>query len=165
MPTATPISADELRGVMRFWATGVAVLTTRAGDARHGMTVSSFTSISLTPPLVLVCVEQGVRTHRLLAEAGVFALSLLGVDQAAISDRFAGRETEAQDRLAGLPTFTAVTGAPILADHLAYLDCRVVAAHPSADHTIFVAEVLAAAGPGGETSPLLYFNRGYHRLS
>jgi flavin reductase (DIM6/NTAB) family NADH-FMN oxidoreductase RutF len=171
-----PVDPDMLRAVMRHWPTGVAILTSRHGPQAHGMTVSSFTSISLEPPLILACVEHGVRTHGLIEQSGVFAISFLRDGQAWISDRFAGRETDKQDRFEGLNTYTAVTGAPILADNLGHLDCVVTAAHPAGDHTIFVAEVVSAAvgsawaktGGNGHAhaglGPLLYFDRGYHRL-
>ncbi len=173
------IDPELLRGVMRHWATGVAILSARHAGVAHGMTVNSFCSVSLDPPLVLVSLEQAVRTHALVERSGVFAVSFLRAEQAWISDRFAGRETENSDRFEGLPTFTAATGAPILADNIGYLDCRVTAAYPAASHTLFVAAV-AAAGPGtaglvlGDegagadggppAKPLLYFNRDYRKM-
>ncbi len=171
-----PVDPEMLRAVMRHWPTGVAILTSRHGAQAHGMTVNSFTSISLEPPLVLACVERSVRTHGLIEQSGVFAISFLRDGQAWISDRFAGRDTEKKDRFEGLRTYAAVTGAPILADNLGHLDCVVTAAHPAGDHTIFVAEVVSAAvgsavakaGDDGHDpvglGPLLYFDRGYHRL-
>ena len=181
------VDPEMLRAVMRHWPTGVAVLTSRYGQHAHGMTVNSFTSVSLEPPLVLACVEQVVRTHALIEKSGLFAISFLREGQAWISDRFAGRDSENADRFEGLATYTAVTGAPILADNLGHLDCVVTAAHPAGNHTIFVAEVVDAAlgavqadarhihgltgaigADAGEavdgSLPLLYYNRGYHRL-
>ena len=171
-----PVDPEMLRAVMRHWPTGVAILTSRHGAQSHGMTVNSFTSISLEPPLVLACVERSVRTHGLIEQSGVMAISFLRDGQDWISDRFAGRDTEKKDRFEGLRTYTAVTGAPILADNLGHLDCVVIGAHAAGDHTIFVAEVVSAAvgsawatagGDGhehGGLGPLLYFDRGYHRL-
>lgn len=171
-----PVDPEMLRAVMRHWPTGVAILTSRHGAQAHGMTVNSFTSISLEPPLVLACVERAVRTHALIEQSCIFAISFLRDGQSWISDRFAGRDTEHEDRFEGLRTYTAVTGAPILAENLGHLDCVVTAAHPAGDHTIFVAEVVSAAagsawaktGADGHDhtgiGPLLYFDRGYHRL-
>ncbi|MEP7359927.1 MAG: flavin reductase family protein [Anaerolineales bacterium] len=176
------VDPEMLRAVMRHWPTGVAVLTSRYGEHAHGMTVNSFTSVSLEPPLVLACVEQVVRTHALIEQSGIFAISFLREGQSWISDRFAGRDTENADRFEGLATYVAATSAPILADNLGHLDCRVTAAHPAGNHTIYVAEVVDAAlgavqaggrpihGDNGADAasdgvlPLLYFNRGYHRL-
>ena len=171
-----PVDPEMLRAVMRHWPTGVAVLTSRYGGQAHGMTVNSFTSISLEPPLVLACIERNVRTHALVEQSRVFAISFLREGQDWISDRFAGRDSENLDRFEGLATYTAVTGAPILADNLGHLDCAVSADHRAGDHSIFVAEVVSAAvgsvrarrgGDGHDQAglgPLLYFNRGYHRL-
>src|SRR5947209_12966426 len=140
-----PVDPEMLRAVMRHWPTGVAILTSRYGAQAHGMTVTSFTSVSLEPPLVLTCVEQVVRTHALIEHSRVFAVSFLRDGQDWISDRFAGRDSENTNRFAGLETYTAVTGAPILADNFGHLDCAVIAAHPAGNHPIFVAEVLSAA--------------------
>jgi flavin reductase (DIM6/NTAB) family NADH-FMN oxidoreductase RutF len=158
-----PLDPETLRAVMRHWTTGVAIVSARDGATVHGMTVNSFSSVSLEPPLVLVCIEQRVRTHTLIEHTRAFALSILHAGQQALSDRFAGRETESGNRFADLPTFTAVTGAPILADNLGYLDCAVVAAHAAGTHTIFVAEVVAAKAQNSG-QPLLYFDRDYRSL-
>ena len=159
-----PLDPETLRAVMRHWTTGVAIVSARDGATVHGMTVNSFSSVSLEPPLVLVCIEQRVRTHTLIEQARAFAISILREGQHIISDRFAGRETEHGNRFDGLATFTAVTGAPILADNIGYLDCAVVAAHPAGNHTIFVAEVVAAKAQNSG-KPLLYFNRDYRSLA
>jgi flavin reductase (DIM6/NTAB) family NADH-FMN oxidoreductase RutF len=157
------VDPEALRAVMRHWTSGVAILTARDGARTHGMTVNSFTSVSLEPPLVLVCVERAVRTHALVESSRAFALSILCDGQQAISDRFAGRHTENTDRFEGLSTHTAVTGAPILAENIGWLDCVVVAAHEAGTHTIFVAEVVAAKAQNGHR-PLAYFDRDYHTL-
>lgn len=158
------IDSETLRTVMRHWTTGVTVLTARDGAHAHGMTVNSFTSVSLEPPLVLVSIERNTRTYGLVEQARAFAISILGEHQAELSDHFAGRNTEITDRLDGWPTFTAVTGAPILRDNIGYLDCVVVAAHPAGTHTLFIAEVVAAQA-ASDAAPLIYFNRGYHSLA
>lgn len=159
------IDPEILRTVMRHWTTGVTVLTARDGAQAHGMTVNSFTSVSLDPPLVLVSLERNTRTHAFVERSQAFAVSILGAHQAALSDHFAGRHTETADRLAGLPVDTALTGAPILRDNIGYLDCRVVAAHPAGTHTLFIAEVVAAQSISDEASPLVYFNRDYRSLA
>ena len=159
-----PLDSETLRAVMRHWATGVAILTARDGDHAHGMTVNSLTSVSLNPPLVLVSLERNAVTHGLVERSRAFAVSLLGESQQALSDLFARPATETGDRLAGLATHTAVTGAPILSDNIGALDCAVMAAHPAGTHTIFVAEVLAAQTHNSET-PLVYFDRRYRRLA
>lgn len=155
--------AEALRTFMRHWATGVAIITVHDQGQIHGMTVNSFTSVTLTPPLVLVCIERAVRTHAMLTRSGQFALSILAEGQDSISNRFAGRDTEHKDRFEGLETFTATTGAPILANNLGYLEGRVVSSHEAGTHTIFVAEVLNAQ-TSVQNRPLLYFNQGYRQI-
>jgi flavin reductase (DIM6/NTAB) family NADH-FMN oxidoreductase RutF len=157
------VDPETLRVVMRQWATGVTVLTARDGAQRHGMTVNAFTSVSLDPPLVLACIERGIRTHTLVQRSRAFAITILGEGQEAVSNRFAGRETEHGDRFEGLRTFSAVTGAPVLTPNLGYLDCMLVDGHEAGTHTIFVAQVVAAQAQTSRR-PLVYFDRDYHKI-
>jgi len=156
------MDAETLRQAMRHWATGVTVVTTAHQGRRHGMTVSSFTSVSLNPPLVLVALERKTRTRTMVAAEGVFAVTVLSQGDQAVSNRFAGR-MEGEDRFAGLETFSLVTGAPLLRAGEAWLDCRVVQQVEAGTHTIFIGEVVAARA-GEAFAPLLYFNRAYRRL-
>ncbi|MCZ7651433.1 MAG: flavin reductase family protein [Thermoanaerobaculia bacterium] len=158
-----PIGPDQFKDALRHFASGVTILTIRAGEVRHGLTVSAFASVSPEPPLVAVLVDQRHRGHRLLEEAGAaFAVNVLDESQAELADRFAwSREA---DRFAAGRWTEAVTGAPILEDALAWLDCRLVDRHAAGSHTIFVGEVLASAAGAGERGPLLYWNRAYRRI-
>lgn len=157
------VDPHTLRRAMRRWPSGVTVVTSRHQDDRHGMTVSSFSSISLTPPLVLVSLERGTRTHQIVRESGIFGVTILTLDQHAISNRFAGRETETEDRFAGLEVHTLETGAPLLEGGLVCLDCQVDSILDYGTHAIVVGEVVAVRiDDSGE--PLLYFNREYRRL-
>jgi flavin reductase (DIM6/NTAB) family NADH-FMN oxidoreductase RutF len=130
---------------------------------RHGMTVSSFTSISLDPPLVLVSLAKDSRTHDLVQQSNIFGITLLNQSQDEISDRFAGRTTEDQDRFAELETFTLHTGAPFLNGGLSFLDCIVMASQGFGDNTLFIGEVVAVQVTQ-QSDPLIYYNRGYRRL-
>jgi flavin reductase (DIM6/NTAB) family NADH-FMN oxidoreductase RutF len=154
---------ELLRQVMRHWPTGVAVVATQAGGLRHGMTVNSFASVSLEPPVVTVTLANPTRTCALLKQSGILGITVLSEDQGAISDRFAGRIPEEGDRFAGLETFSLSTGAPLLQGGLAYLDCRVRASHPLEHSTLFLLDVVAAL-PTALSQPLVYFNRQYHKL-
>lgn len=164
--------ADKLRQVMRAWTSGVTVVTAAHGGERHGMTVSSFTSASLDPPLIVISLQTDGRTHRLVQAAGAFAVSILGADQQELSDLFAGRAPDVSvepgaslpDRLAGLEIETLVTGAPALKAGLARMDCRVVQAIPAGMNTVFLAEVVAVSGEA-DGQPLVYHDRGYWKLS
>jgi len=158
-----PIDPEDLRSAMRHWTTGVTVVSSVLGDRQHGMTASSFTSVSLDPPLVLVSLERITNTHLLVQEAGTFAVTILESNQQAISDRFAGRESENSDRFAGLDTYTMVTGAPLLSGGLAAFDCRVVSHYEAGTHTVFIGEV-EAVRYSSDGSPLLYYDRDYRTL-
>ena len=146
-----PISSDQFRYVMRQWASGVSVVTMQTEERRHGLTVSGFLSISPEPPLVLISVGQELTSDVLLQASGAYAVNFLRDDQRELSDRFAGRLGEI-DRFDGLTTYTAATGAPILEDCLAWLDCRVVATHIVGDHTLFIGEVVAAGVNNGSAA-------------
>jgi flavin reductase (DIM6/NTAB) family NADH-FMN oxidoreductase RutF len=157
-----PIPSDQFKHVMRQWASGVSIATMQTEDGRHGLTISGFLSISPEPPLVLISVEQELTSDLLLQASGAYAVNFLRDDQVELSDCFAGRLGEV-DRFAGLTTHTAATGAPILDDCAAWLDCRVVSTHVVGDHTLFVGEVVAA-GVNGAVKPLIYWNADYRKL-
>jgi flavin reductase (DIM6/NTAB) family NADH-FMN oxidoreductase RutF len=161
------IEAETMRQIMRVWTTGVTVVTTASETRRHGLTVSSFTSVSVDPALILVCLHKGVEALGIIDECGAFAVSLLGEDQANISAQFAGVGDlpEGTDRFHGVAIRTAETGAPILADAIAWMDCKVHAIHDGGSNMIVVGEVVAAdRGMDAESLPLVYFNRGYRTL-
>lgn len=161
-----PIDPTSFRKVMRKFATGVTVLTVRDGQTLHGMTANAFASVSLSPTLVLVCVENTRTTHSLISHAGNFAMNILGDRQEALARRFAKQDSSPADPFADVPVHPAVTGAPIFDDCVAYLDCRVVAAHAAGDHTIFVGEVEEAGyGNAREQEPLLWLDGEYTSLS
>lgn len=158
-----PVGPEALREVMRQWVTGVTLVSSLHDGVRHGMTVSSFTSISLEPPLVLVSLAKEARTHDLVQRSGIFGVTLLNQSQQWISDRFAGRTSEDQDRFKGLETFTLRTGASFLEGGLSFLDCKVLATQDAGDNTLFIGQVIdLQTGPDG--APLIYYNRSYRRL-
>lgn len=138
-------------------------MTTVAGGQWHGLTASSFSSVSLDPPLVSVCLARSAFAHDLVRDSGVFGVTILGKDQATLGQRFARFEPGA-DRFPDGEWETAKTGSPLLASALGWLDCAVVHAHEGGDHTIFVGEVLAAATPR-TTSPLLYHSRTWGQFA
>jgi flavin reductase (DIM6/NTAB) family NADH-FMN oxidoreductase RutF len=157
-----PVNADEFRAALARWASGVAIVTSAAGDRIHGMTVSAFASVSLVPPLVLVCADKSSNTLALIEEARVFAANVLAAEQAALSSRFASKKDE-DLRFEGIRWRRGATGAPILEGAIAALDCRVVAAHDAGDHVIYVGRVESAEVSPGE--PLLYYAGAYRGLS
>ena len=153
-----PVDPEEFKRALGRWATGVTLVTTRAGEKIHGMTVSAFNEISLTPPLVLVCADKSSNTLPLIQEGGVFAVNVLARDQEALSNRFASKKDEWK-RFEGLSCDRGPTGAPLIPDAVANLDCRVVAAHEHGDHVVLVGEVQEVRTSDRE--PLLYFRGSY----
>jgi flavin reductase (DIM6/NTAB) family NADH-FMN oxidoreductase RutF len=156
------LDVAELKQVLAKRASGVAIVTARAGDVIHGMTVSAFSEVSLEPPLVLVCADKASNTHPVIARGGVFALNLLASDQLELSNRFASKRDE-ERRFVGLDYETGETGAPLIRGTLASLDCRVRAAHDAGDHVIYVGEVVGMRR--SEREPLVYWAGGYRRLA
>jgi flavin reductase (DIM6/NTAB) family NADH-FMN oxidoreductase RutF len=162
-----PVNPEDLRSAMRRWATGVTVVTTAHEGVRHGMTVNSFTSISLTPPLILVSLEQSTRTHYLVNISRRLGVTILSSSQKAVSECFAGRISDQQDRFAGLAIHTLLGEVPFIDGGMAFMDCQVVATYDAGTHTLFIAEVIALEQPGEDEAsnqPLLYYNRDYRGL-
>jgi flavin reductase (DIM6/NTAB) family NADH-FMN oxidoreductase RutF len=153
-----PLDTAEFRRVMGHWLTGVAIVAARHADGRPcGMTANAVTSLSLEPPLLLVCIERAADTHDCIRDAGSFAVSVLARGDEALARRFA--VLAAGDRFAGVPFLAAGSGSPILEAALAWIDCRLAAVHPGGDHSIFVGEVLDAGTRDGE--PLAFFRGVY----
>jgi flavin reductase (DIM6/NTAB) family NADH-FMN oxidoreductase RutF len=140
----------------------VAIVTAAAGDRVHGMTVSAFASVSLAPPLVLVCADKTSHTLELMEAGRVFAVNVLAAGQQPLSNRFASKKDEHR-RFEGVAWRRGATGAPLLEGTVAALDCRVVAAHDAGDHVIYVGQVEGAEVHGGE--PLLYHAGSYRELA
>ena len=163
MKQSTILDPEQLRQAMHAWTSGVTIVTASYAGEQHGMTVSSFTSVALDPPLICISLQTASRTQALVSQANAFAVTILSESQQELSDRFAGRIPDAEDRLAGLETEMLVTGAPLIKGGLAYLDCRVTQAISVGANTLYLAEVVAAHG-NGEGQPLVYRNRNYHKL-
>jgi flavin reductase (DIM6/NTAB) family NADH-FMN oxidoreductase RutF len=156
-------TSDQYRDVLRHFASGVTIVTILADGERHGLTVSAFASISPDPPLILVAIDHRHTADGLLQKPGaVFAVNLLAHDQSALSNRFAWLKDG--DRFAEGSWTTATTGAPVLADALAWLDCTVQSLHDAGTHTLCIGAVQAAGVPRPDTLPLVYWNRGYRQL-
>ena len=161
---AMTLDPENLRAAMRAWSAGVTVVTSIHEGVKHGMTVNSFTSISLAPPLITISLQQSSRTHELVSKSRVFGLTMLSSDQIKISNLFAGRAADVGDRFTGLQTEVLVTGSPLIVGGLAWLDCRVVETFDAGMNSLFIAEVLAARG-SGDGLPLIYHNLKYKGLS
>lgn len=158
------LAEAHLRDAMAAFATGVTVVTVNDGS-QHGMTASSFASLSLRPPLVLVCVAHDAVMHGCLLVARHFGVSILAAHQEELARRFAD-----PSRPLGPAQFAGVrwrpgrlTGAPLLHGALAAFECEPRAAHPAGDHTIFVGHVLSLSR--NATDPLLYYDRRFLTLA
>ena len=159
------VEGPLLRLAMRRWATGVTVVTTRTPAGFHGITVNSFTSLSLDPPLCLICIDRRARAHEEIARAGAFAVNILSDQHEEIAARFAGRRPDLADPFTGLALTAAPSGAPVFAGVVSYLDCAVHEQLAGGDHTIFVGRVAhAAAGPEDER-PLLFYGGTFQRVA
>lgn len=153
----------KLRQAMAQFATGVTVVTTVEGGRPYGLTASSFASLSMDPPLVLVCLSKRLETHATIEKSGVFAINILSASQREFGMRFAGMLPDVEDRFAGIDWTTGATGSPLLAGCLSWVDCRVWKIHDGGDHSIFVGEAQDVGVSEGGEAPLLYHNRLWGR--
>jgi flavin reductase (DIM6/NTAB) family NADH-FMN oxidoreductase RutF len=156
-----PVDPADFRRALCQFAAGVTVVTSRDAQGRSlGLTVTAFASVSLDPPLVLVCVDHRSEAHIGFRHAGLFGVSILAEGQAEVSRRFA---VGGAAKFKGLEMAKGSTGVPLIPGALAHLECRVSGTHVAGDHTIYVGEVLSAQARPGR--PLLYHDRDYRRLA
>ncbi len=156
-----PVSSEEFRIALSRFASGVTVVTTKdAAGKLHGLTVSAFCSVSLDPPLVLVCIEKAAGSHYAFLESGLFAANILDITQQDISERFA---SQLVNRFSGLDFSLSEHGLPMLAGCLANLECKIVHSYDGGDHTVYIGEVLNSETQDGD--PLLYFRSDYRSLA
>ena len=158
------VTPEEFRSALGSFATGVTVITVDYEGEVNGMTANAFSSVSLDPPLVLVCVDQRARTHAHLHAKKRFGVNVLAQDQRVISEYYArpARDHRHAEREAGAHFDRTAHGTPVLNGALAYLECRLHSAQDAGDHTIFIAEVELVEVRGGE--PLLYFRSQYRDI-
>jgi flavin reductase (DIM6/NTAB) family NADH-FMN oxidoreductase RutF len=154
------IEQAEFRQALGHFASGVTVITTQHQGQLHGTTASSFSSLSLLPPLVLVNIDHGAAIHNLIIASEVFAVNILAEHAETISRQFA---RQLPDRFAGINYRFGRLGLPLLEDALTILECRLFAHYPGGDHSIFVGEVVSTF-TGSYSQPLLYYRSKYGRL-
>lgn len=155
---------DDFRSAMAHFATGVTVVTVDYENEIQGMTANAFTSVSLDPMLVLVCVDHNARTHAHLHAKKRFGINVLAENQRAIAEHYAqpDRDPARAEEQAGAKFDRTQHGTPVLHGALAYLECRLQTAQDAGDHTIFIAEVEDVVVRGGK--PLLFFQSGYRAI-
>ena len=155
------ISPDEFRHTLSHFASGVTVITACDRDGRPtGLTASAFTSVSLNPPLILVCVDHKSQSYPALVAGKVFAVNVLCHDQEHVSRRFA--TTKIENKFEGVPFSLSQMGLPLLDNALAHLECATVNVHIEGDHSIFVGRVESVRTGSG--LPLVYYRGRYDRL-
>ena len=160
LPTV-PVDAAGFRQALSQFASGVTVVTTRdASGEALGLTVSSFCSVSLDPPLVLVSVDVGSQTNAGFRDSGVFGVSILAEGQDAVSRLFA---RPGRTKFLEVPMQVGTRGVWLVPDALVHIECEVRASHPAGDHILYVGEIVALAVRPGR--PLVYQRGGYRRLA
>ncbi|MFZ1886601.1 MAG: flavin reductase family protein [Candidatus Binataceae bacterium] len=155
-----PIEKNELRRVMGHFATGVTVITSvRASGEMHGLTANAFSSVSLVPPLLLICVDKKAESYPCFEESKVFTVNILSAEQEALSRKFA---VSGGNKFEGVSYRIGANGVPILDGSIAYLECRLSGSMDAGDHTVYLGEIEQAETH--EAKPLLFFRGGYREL-
>ena len=157
-----PIDPMEFRRTLGRFATGVTIVTTLDGKTDHGMTVNAFTSVSLDPPLVLVCCDKKAESYELMKKSKVFAVNILSDSQKQVSVNFSRPELK-PIRFQNFKIRREVTGAAVLQDAIAFMDCRVVTIHNAGDHEIFVGQVEKLGYKEG-SDPMLFYAGKYRKI-
>jgi len=157
-----PIDPMEFRRTLGRFATGVTIVTTLDGKTDHGMTVSAFSSVSLDPPLVLVCCDKKAESYELLKKSRVFAVNMLSESQKQVSVNFSSHDLKSI-RFQNLKIRREVTGAAVFEDAIAFIDCKVVAIHEAGDHEIFVGQV-EKLGYKERSNPALFYAGKYRKI-
>lgn len=160
------VDSDTFRRVMGNFATGCTVVTL-PGEEPHGMTANAVSSVSLEPPLCLVCVDHGTTSYELLSEGSAdgYCVNILAEDQRDLAEHFAGMAELDENPFEARPVRTEATGAPVFEDSIAYLDCTIEAAHEAGDHTIYVGRAETAEIADPEADPLLFFRGQWGSLA
>ena len=160
------IAAADFKRVLSHFASGVTIVTTRDADGRPaGLTASAFTSVSLDPPLILVCIAHNAQSFPTLKASKGFTVNILSQSQETISNRFASSVSSGPEKFQGVAHRAGTLGYPVIEGARAYLECHTVHAYSGGDHTIFVGQVEAADGEAESgVEPLLYYRGKYGRL-
>lgn len=156
-----PVDSSAFREALGHFASGVTVVTMAANGKSSGLTVSAFSSLSLHPPYILVCIDKRSSTLELVRASHVFVVHILALEQMDLSNHFASK---IEDKLANIPHHTGSLGAPILENTLAYLECRMIQEIDAGDHYIYIGEV-ENSSVNPDKAPLLYFHGQYHSLA
>ena len=157
-----PVSATQLRQLMGNFATGCTVVT-MAADPPHGLTANAFTSVSIDPPLILVCVDHETESYEILSEGDVerFCINILAREQRDLAEHFAGMDEIDDDPFKAHVSSDIDAGAPVFEENLAYLDCTTYESHEAGDHTIYLGEVVNGDALRADAEPLTFYQGGW----
>ncbi len=158
------VSRELFRDGMSRFASGVVVVTTADERGYHGVTVSAFCSLSVEPPLILICIDRAIQSNRMIADAPAFIINILSRDQSFLAEQFSGRTPLADPAFKRVPHHLGTLGVPRIDGCLAWIECRHWATYDGGDHTIFVGLVKGLT-LGVSDDPLVYFNRQFTELN
>ncbi len=158
------IDQDRFKELVSKFASGVTIVTTADDHGYHGVTVSSFCSLSLDPPLVLVCIDKGIQSHDLITSAPSFAVNILSRGQSFPAEQFSGQTPLADPHFSRVTHTVSDSGLPVLDDSIAWIECESWGSYDGGDHTIFIGKALNG-DLGREDDPLIYFDRSFSELS
>lgn len=156
------ISPERFRKVLSKFATGVSIVTLRNDEGIHGLTVNAFASVSLEPPLVLICIQKNGASRTALSQSKNFVVNILREDQRELADRFSSPKLSGEDRFHEVAHHFSRSGLPILDGILTHIECRIVNEIDAGDHTIFLGEVAEAEISDDSAQPLLFYNSQYY---
>jgi len=158
-----PVATESFRQVLGSFATGVTIVTLKNNDGVHGLTVNAFTSVSLEPPMILICIQKDGDSRTCMAGTDAFVVNILSADQKVLAQRFADSDLDSHERFENLSYRPSQGSIPILDDSLGYLECHIVNQFEGGDHTIFLAQV-ENAKINKHKSPLVFYRSTYYQL-
>jgi len=156
------IDNQEFKDALKLWASGVSVVTANSAEGEQGMTATSFASVSMDPPQILVCINESAETGAAILEDKKFAINILSATQEQVSNEFAGGSSM-QERFANVKWHKGNLGLPVFDNVLASMECDVVQQVRAGTHWIIIGEIKSTQSQGGE--PLLYFNSSYQKIA
>ena len=160
MKSVKPVTPELFKKLMGSFVTGVSVVTTQVDGVLHGLTVSALSSVSLDPPLLLVCIDHHARAYEHLRRAPAFSINFLAEDQSTVAEKFAEPGLSMEERLSSVEYFLGKTGCPLFRHSLAVMECRIAGTYTAGDHDIFLGEILSGE-VDPQPKPLLYFRGSF----
>lgn len=158
-----PMITDDFKQILGRFATGVTIVTFKNEDGPHGLTVNAFSSVSLDPPLILICIDKNARGHAILDNTDAFVVNILSEQQNKICYKFAISKLSSEERYAGVSYHLTENGIPVFEDNLCHFECKIAEKYAGGDHTIFLGEV-EKGQISEDKKPLLFYSSQIHKL-